>query len=95
MGYTPGYTASRRLQNTAGYQTAKPQVLQMLQAPKTQQPLGSEFPGWEPSQRMRSTPASQQVVPYVEPSLCLTLLMSHPSARRSENEVLDLEAIRF
>jgi hypothetical protein len=67
----------------------------MSQAPKTQQPPRGDFPGWEPSLQMRSTPASQQVVPHVEPFICLTLLMSHPSARRSENEVLDLDAIRF
>jgi hypothetical protein len=67
----------------------------MFQAPNPQQNASSEFPGWEPSLQMRSTPASQQVVPHVEPSLCLTLLMSHPSARFSENEVLDLESIRF
>lgn len=54
-----------------------------------------EFPGWELSLQMGSTPASQQVVPHVEPSLCLTLLMSHTSARLSENESLDLESIRF
>jgi hypothetical protein len=68
----------------------------MFQAPKTQQHAsGGEFPGWDPSLQMRSTPASQQVVPHVEPSLCLTLLMSNPSARRSESKVLDLEPIRF
>jgi hypothetical protein len=68
----------------------------MFQAPKTQQHAsGGEFPGWEPTQRMRSTLASQQVVPHIEPSRCLTLLMSNPSARSSENEVLDLDAIRF
>lgn len=67
----------------------------MFQAPMTQQHASGEFPGWEPSLQMRSTLASQQVVPHVEPQICLTLLMSHPSARRSENEVLDLDAIRF
>jgi hypothetical protein len=67
----------------------------MFQALKTQQHASGEFPGWEPSLQMRSTPASQQVVPHVEPYPCLTLLMSHPSARRLENEVLDLDSIRF
>jgi hypothetical protein len=44
---------------------------------------------------LRTTPASQQIVPHVEPFRCLTLLMSNPSARRAESEVLDLEPIRF
>jgi hypothetical protein len=44
------------------------QVLQMFQAPNPQQNAsGGEFPGWEPSLQMRSTPASQQVVPHTEP----------------------------
>ena len=69
--------------------------LLMPQTTKTQQNASGEFPGWAPSLQMRSTPASQQVVPHVEPFRCLTLLMSDPSARRLENEVLDLDAIRF
>jgi hypothetical protein len=68
----------------------------MFQAPKTQQHAsGGEFPGWEPSLQMRSTPASQQVVPHIEPFRCLTLLIANPSAQRLENEVVDLASIRF
>jgi hypothetical protein len=68
----------------------------MFQAPKTQHHAsGGEFPGWEPSLQMRSTPASKQVVPHVEPFRCLTLLISNPSAQRAESEALDLEPIRF
>ena len=67
----------------------------MLQAPKPQQYASGEFPGWEPSLQMRSTLASQQVVPHIEPFRCLTLLISNPSAQRLENESLDLESLRF
>jgi hypothetical protein len=68
----------------------------MFQATKTQQHAsGGEFPGWEPSLQMRSTLASQQVVPHVEPFRCLTLLISNPLAQHSENESLDLASIRF
>jgi hypothetical protein len=44
---------------------------------------------------LRTTPASQQVVPCMEPFRCLTLLMSNPLAQCLDNEVLDLDAIRF
>lgn len=67
----------------------------MFQTQKTQQPTGRDFPGWEPTEQMRSTPASQQVVPHVEPFRCLTLLMSNPLAQHSENESLDSASIRF
>jgi hypothetical protein len=67
----------------------------MFQTQKTQQPTGRDFPGWEPTEQMRSTPASQQVVPDIVQTRSLTLLISNPSAQRGENEVLDLGAIRF
>lgn len=67
----------------------------MFQAPMTQQHASGEFPGWEPSLQMRSTLASQQVVPHIEPFRCLTLLISNPSAQRLGNEVVDLASIRF